>query len=160
VTVLQFVEDRSDRQAAGAARARIDRKYALGRGLTDPGFDPSVPSEFRTRLLAGAAEQRLPDALRGCCRDRGRLKARGRQRTDSTRVLARVRAVNRLECGGGTLRYALHTPATVAPERPRAHSPAEWLGRYSRRFDDARLPTGPEQRQARARRVGADGHAL
>jgi transposase len=160
VTVLQFVENLSDRQAADAARARIDWKYALGLELTDPGFDPSVLSEFRTRLLAGAAEQRLLDALLDCCRDRSWLRARGRQRTDSTPVLARVRAVNRLECVGETLRHALNSLATVAPEWLRAHSAAEWLGRYSRRFDDSRLPTSPEQRQARARQIGVDGHAL
>ena len=39
VTVLQFRENLSDRQAAEAVRARIDWKYLLGRELTDPGFD-------------------------------------------------------------------------------------------------------------------------
>jgi transposase len=40
-------------------RARIDWKYLLGLELTDPGFDFSVLSEFRDRLLAGSAEERL-----------------------------------------------------------------------------------------------------
>jgi hypothetical protein len=51
VTVLQFVENLSDRRAADAVRARIDWKYALGLEQTDPGFDSSVLSEFRTRLV-------------------------------------------------------------------------------------------------------------
>jgi transposase len=38
VTVFQFLEHLSDRQAADAVRARIDWKYALGLELTDPGF--------------------------------------------------------------------------------------------------------------------------
>jgi transposase len=88
------------------------------------------------------------------------LKARGCQRTDSTHVLARVRAVNRLECAGETLRAALNSLAVVAPDWLRAHSPQDWLGHYARRFDDARLPTSQEQRHAYARQVGADGHAL
>jgi transposase len=75
VTVFQFVENLSDRQAADAVRARIDWKYALGLELTDPGFDFSVLSEFRTRLVSGAAEQRLLDAVLDCCRRRGWLKA-------------------------------------------------------------------------------------
>jgi transposase len=59
VTLLQFRENLADRQAAEAVRARIDWKYLLGLELTDPGFDFSVLSEFRDRLLAGSAEERL-----------------------------------------------------------------------------------------------------
>jgi transposase len=160
VTVLQFVANLSDRQAADAVRARIDWKYALGLELTDPGFDSTVLSEFRTRLLTGSAEQRLLEAVLDCCRARGWLKARGRQRTDSTHVLARIRAVNRLECAGETLRAALNTLAVVAPEWLRAHSQAAWVERYGRRLDDARLPTGQEERLAYARQVGEDGGAV
>src|SRR5436309_12702215 len=47
VTVMQFAEGLSDRQAAEAVRARIDWKYALGLALTDTGFDFSVLCEFR-----------------------------------------------------------------------------------------------------------------
>jgi transposase len=42
VTVLQFAESLSDREAAEAVRARIDWKYLLGLELTDPGFDYSI----------------------------------------------------------------------------------------------------------------------
>src|SRR5512135_3713248 len=88
VTVLQFVENLSDRQAAEAARGRIDWKYALGLELTDPGFDFSVLSEFcwrcpagRTRLLEGGLEEQLLAALVERCRARGLVRARGRCRT-------------------------------------------------------------------------------
>ena len=116
VLVMQYVEDLSDRQAADAVRSRIDWKYALSLELTDPGFDSTVLSEFRTRLVTGAAEQRILDAILTKCREHAWLTARGRQRTDSTHVLAHVRAVNRLECVGETLRHALNRLATVAPE--------------------------------------------
>jgi transposase len=59
VTLMPFRENLADRQAAEAVRARIDWKYLLGLELTDPGFDFSVLSEFRDRLLAGSAEERL-----------------------------------------------------------------------------------------------------
>src|SRR6266516_3871659 len=72
---------------ADAVRGRIDWKYALGLELTDPGFDASVLSEFRARLVSGSAEQLLLETLLARCRERGWLKARGRQRTDSTHVL-------------------------------------------------------------------------
>ena len=63
VCVLQYLEDLSDRQAAEAVRARIDWKYLLGLDLTDPGFDFSVLTEFRARLLAHEAGQRLFERL-------------------------------------------------------------------------------------------------
>src|SRR5262245_50824229 len=88
VSVLQYVEGLSDRQAAEAIRARIDWKYALALELTDPGFDATVLSEFRSRLVAGQAEQLLLDLLLARLGDLGLLQARGRQRTDSTQVEA------------------------------------------------------------------------
>src|SRR5947207_5394243 len=88
ITVMQFIEELPDRQAADAVRGRIDWKYALGLDLADPGFDASVLSEFRERLLAGQAEMVLLEVLLACCKQRGWLKAGGKQRTDSTHVLA------------------------------------------------------------------------
>ena len=83
VTVMQFTEGLADRQAAEAVRARIDRKYALGLELTVPGFDFSVLSEFRARLVEGSSEHLLLESLLEACKERGYLKARGRQRTSS-----------------------------------------------------------------------------
>ena len=93
-TILQFVEGLSDRRAADAVRGRIDWKYALGLELTDPGFDHTVLSEFRTRLVRGQAEQVLLDTLLERLRGRGFLNSRGRQRTDSTHILAAIRVLN------------------------------------------------------------------
>src|ERR671927_1793785 len=135
VTLMQFRESLSDRQAAEAVRARIDWKYLLGLELTDPGFDHSVLCEFRSRLLAGGAEERLLRKLLEACRARGLLKARGRQRTDSTRVLASIRALNRLELVGETLRAALNELATVAPDWLRRVAPQDWYGRYAHRVE-------------------------
>jgi transposase len=45
ITVMQFIEELPDRQAADAVRGRIDGKYALGLELTDPGFDATVLCE-------------------------------------------------------------------------------------------------------------------
>src|SRR5262249_16276870 len=115
VTVLQFVENLSDRRAADAVRGRIDWKYALGLELTDAGFHHTVLSEFRARLVMGGAALRLLETLLGRLRARQLLKTRGRQRTDSTHVLAAVRVLNRLEQVGETLRAALNSLAVVAP---------------------------------------------
>lgn len=59
VTILQFHEHLSDRQAAEAVRARIDWKDVLSLELTDEGLDFSVLSEFRARLIKGDATDLL-----------------------------------------------------------------------------------------------------
>src|SRR5215213_9089651 len=159
VTLLQFRENLPDRQAAEAVRARIDWKYLLGLELTDPGFDHSVLCEFRSRLLTGSAEERLLGKLLEACQARGLLKARGRQRSDTTHVLASVRLLNRLELVGETLRAALNELATVAPDWLRA-APRAWYERYALRVEDGRLPRTAAGREAYARTVGEDGFAL
>ncbi len=158
--VLQFVEALSDREAADAVRGRIDWKYALGLALTDPGFDHTVLSEFRTRLVEGGAELLLLDTLLQHLQEQGLVKARGRQRTDSTHVLAAVRVLNRLERVGETLRAALNELATVAPEWLQALAPAVWYERYGRRVENYRLPKTEAARLELAATIGADGQRL
>lgn len=160
VVVLQFGEGLSDRQAADAVRGRIDWKYALGLELTDAGFDFSVLSEFRSRLIAGHAEERLLDTLLNAFRERGLLKAGGRQRTDSTHVLANLRDLNRLECVGETLRAALNELAHLAPEWVKQLVQAEWYVRYGRRFDSMHQPDTRAKRDQLMQQIGADGVEL
>ncbi len=160
VTVLQFAEGLTDRQAAEAVRARIDWKYLLGLPLEDRGFDFSVLCEFRRRLIDGAAEQQLLERLLARCQERELLKARGRQRTDSTRVLAAVRDLNRLECVGETLRHTLNVLAVAAPEWLRQQAPAAWFDRYGVRIEEGRLPPGQAERGAALATIGADGVTL
>ncbi len=160
VTVMQFAEGLADTQAADAVRSRIDWKYALALPLTDPGFDASVLSEFRTRLIKGAAELLLFETMLTLFREQGLLKARGRQRTDSTHVLAAIHVLNRLECIGESLRHALNTLASVAPDWLRSWVPGSWFDRYGRRFENYRLPVGKPERYALAAEIGADGVQL
>jgi transposase len=159
-TVLQYVEGLSDRQAADAVRGRIDWKYALRLPLADPGFDHTVLSEFRSRLIEGRAEQQLLDTLLDRLRDLGLVKPRGRQRTDSTHVLAAVRGLNRLERVGETLRAALNEVAVMAPAWLQALAPAEWYERYARRVENYALPKTDAARQELAAAIGADGCTL
>ena len=160
VTVMQFLENLSDRQAADAVRARIDWKYALGLELTDPGFDFSALSEFRTRLVAGGADQLLLEKMLEHFNAKGLIKARGKQRTDSTHVLAAIRVMNRLELVAETLRAALNDLAEIAPDWLGALAPAEWYGRYGRRVEESRLPRSEAARTEFAETVGRDGFAL
>jgi transposase len=160
VTVFQFMEHLTDRQAADAVRSRLDWKYALSLELTDPGFDHTVLAEFRSRLVAGHAEQRLLDLLLERCQEKRWLKARGRQRTDSTHVLAKIRALNRVLCVAQTMVYVLNVLSEVAPDWVRAYVPAEWVERYGERLSHERLPKEEEERKCYANQVGADGWAL
>jgi len=157
---MQFRENLADRQAAEAVRARIDWKYLLSLELTDPGFDFSVLSEFRDRLLAGSAEALLLDKLLERCRTMGLIKARGQQRTDTTHVFAAIRVMNRLELVAETLRATLNALATVAPAWLQAVAPLAWYERYGKRIEDTRLPQGQASRDAYAQMVGEDGFAL
>jgi len=160
VTIMQYAEGLTDRQAADAVRTRIDWKYTLSLELTDSGFDFSVLSEFRGRLLANGAERRLFDLLLERCRKRGWIKARGKQRTDSTHVLAAIRTLRRLECVGETMRHALNVLAEVAPDWLLEQMDAEWAERYQKRFSDFRLPKDATERVALAETIGADGRRL
>jgi transposase len=160
VMVMQYAEGLTDRQAADAVRTRIDWKYALSLEITDAGFDFSVLSEFRSRLLTKQAERRLFDVLLSCFRERGWVKERGKQRTDSTHVLAAIRAVNRLECVGETVRHALNILAEVAPDWLVEHMQPEWAKRYQSRFSDFRLPKDEKARRELAEQIGADGRDL
>lgn len=160
VTTVQFIEGLSDRQAAEAVRSRIDLKYLLGLELTDPGFDGSVLSEFRTRLVVGNADHLLLDKMLEHFKVKGLVKARGRQRTDGTHVLGAVRALNLLEFAGETLRASLNDLATVAPDWLGQVAPAEWFERYSRRVEEYRLPKGQAARNTYATTVGEDGFRL
>src|SRR5260370_33929743 len=150
ITVVQFMEGLPDRQAADAVRGRIDLKYALGLELTDPGFDFTILSDFRKRLVDGDAAQVLLDAMLGVFKERGWLKERQRQRTDSTHVLAKVRAINRLMCVGEAMRFALNSLAIVAGERLVAHSHPERVDRSGHQTEEPRPPPTQRDREAGA----------
>ncbi len=156
-TVFQFAEGLSDRQAADAVRGRIDWKDALCLEPEDPGFDASVLSEFRDRLIANGAEAVLFETLLTALKAEGLVKPRSRQRTDSTHVLAAIQVLNRLELVGEALRHALNTLAAVAPDWLRSWVPADWFARYGRRFEEDRPPDALAARTALAEQIGADG---
>ncbi len=160
VLCLQFIEDLSDQQAADAVRDRISWKYLLGLPLDDPGFDASVLSEFRARLLKDDATTLLLDAVLELCRDAGLLKGRSKQRTDSTYVLASIRDLSRLENVAETLRHALNQLALHAPDWLRAHAEAAWVERYGMRITEYRLPEAEGERQALVQVIGQDGYRL
>jgi transposase len=160
ITIFQFMEGLTDRQAADAVRRAIDWKYALGLELTDAGFHFSVLSEFRDRLLTADSQLVPLERLLEICRARGLVKAGGKQRTDATHVLAAIRTLNRLECLGETLAHTLQQLLWDAPAWATATIPAEWWERYAARFDAFRLPSTAPKQAALAEAIGRDGQQL
>lgn len=160
VTIMQFAENLTDRQAALAVRGRIDWKYALGLQLTDCGFDYSVLSEFRTRLIEGESEHLLFEKMLARFCEHGLLRAKGKQRTDSTHVLAAIRTLTRLELVTETLIHTLNILSTVAPDWLKSWVPSDWFTKYERQLDEYRLPQEKGARQIFAEEIGVDGHHL
>ena len=109
-----MAENLTDRQAA--VRDKISWKYALGLDLDDEGFDASVLSEFRTRVVEHGLEQRVLDLLLEALAAEGLVGAGGKQRTDSTHVISAVRDPNRLELAGESVRACVEAVAAAAPD--------------------------------------------
>ncbi|WP_267145298.1 IS1182 family transposase [Plantactinospora alkalitolerans] len=160
VSVLQYAEDLTDRQAARAVSCRIDWKYALGMELTEPGFDHSVLSEFRDRLAEGDRADRLLAVMVDRLAEAGLVRARGRQRTDSTHVLAAVRRLSRVELVAETMRAALEALAKLDEVWLAGVMAPDWAERYGRAARHERQPTGAAAVRQYVEQVGADGIAL
>lgn len=160
ITVMQFTEGLSDRQAAEAVRSRIDWKYALSLELEDSGFDFSILSEFRQRLLRKGKEIKLLDKMLECFQAKKLLKSGGKQRTDSTHILAKVRHLSRMESVVETLRAALNELAEFFPEWLQKQITPRWFELYSRRIEEYRLPKGENARREYIDEVGNHGSDL
>jgi transposase len=161
VTVLQRAEDLTDRQAAEAVRTRIDWQYLLGLPLDDPGFDPSILSEFRGKVAEAGLERVALDALLAKLAAGGLIKAGGKQRTDSTHVVAAVAALNRLELAGESVRAAVEALAAAHPDwLAQRICVADWTRRYGTPMTSWRPPRSEARRQELAIAYARDGYAL
>jgi transposase len=160
VTVMQYIEGLTDRQSADAVRRCMDWKYALSLELTDAGFDFTLLHDFRQRLLLHDGAQRLLDTLLDTCKARGWIKTRGKQRTDSTYVVAAIRRLYYLECVQEAMRYALNQLSEAAPQWVQGWVPLDWYERYGPRAELFRLPKETSKRNALALVIGADGYEL
>ena len=160
VTLLQFREDLSDEEAAHAVRSRLDWKYLLALPADDAGFDASVLTEFRARLLPNDGAMRLLDRMLEHARSHGLLRTRGMQRTDSTHIVAAVRRLNRLQLVQETMRHGLDALALVAPSWLQRQVDRSWADRYGNPFTRGRLPKSESARQLLAEAIGQDGFRL
>jgi transposase len=161
VTALQYAEGLTDRQAADMVRRAIDWKYCLGLELGDPGFDFTVLSKFRARVVEHGLEERALDLLLEALKEKGLVKAGGKQRTDSTHVISAVRDLNRLELAGESVRSCVEALAVAAPSwLTDVIDVPGWNHRYGARVDTWRLPTSETKRKEMAVVYGTDALAL
>jgi transposase len=160
VLVLQGLEQLTERQAAEAVRGRLDWKYALSLPVDDPGFDHTVLSDFRMRLVEQKAVKLVLEPILTLCRAKGWLAPGGQYRTDSTHVLSAVRRLNSLESVGETLRAVLNAASEVEPDWVRQTVPDSWFDRYVHRFELARFPRGQAALEQLRQQVGEDAWVL
>jgi transposase len=152
VTVLQRAEKLTDRMAAEQVRTRLDWKYLPGLVLDDPGFDHTVPAEFRAKAAAAELEAVPLDALLERLSADGLVRAGGKQRTDSTHVIAAVAALNRLELAGESVRAAVESLTSAHPGwTAGVLHVSEWARRYGTPVTDWRPGVGEEAGRARDR---------
>ena len=116
--------------------------------MQDAGFHYSVLSEFRGRLIAGGQEEILLQTMLDRFKEKKLLKQRGKQRTDSTHILAAVRCLNQLELVHETLRQALNDLAVQAPAWLKRQVNTDWFDHYSQRTGNYLLPKKEGERQA------------
>ena len=160
ILIMQFLENLSDRQTADAVRGRIDWKYALSLELEDDGFNFSVLSEFRDRLIEGGSSHQILSKMLAKFGDLGLLKSRGKARTDSTHVLAIVKELTKLEHLEETLKSALNTLAKVAPTWLERMVTIDWYERYGQKNEYSRKTRTVEEKEAIAIQLGTDGFFL
>ena len=161
VTVLQRAENLTDRPAAEAVRLRIDWQYLLGLGQDDPGFDHTVLPEFRAKVADAGLEQTALDALLERLAADGLIKAGGKQRTDSTHVVAAVAALNRLELAGESVRAVLEALAAAHPDWLAARiCVPDWTRRYGTPMTSWRPPASKARQDELAVTYARDGYAL
>ncbi len=158
VSVFQFMEKLADRQAANALRMRLDWKYALHLPLEYEGFDFSVLSEFRDRLIQGQAENRVFEKLVEEIRKLGLIKEHGKQRSDSIAMLTKVRRLCRVETVVETLRLAIVALVDMDREWSEEIIPPSWEEKYGERF--VRQRYSEKEWKEYEEHIGEDGHWL
>jgi len=161
VTALQYAGDLGDREAAEAVRTRLDWKYLLGLPLDDPGFDPSVLPEFRSKIAGAGLGQVALDALLGKLKADGLIRAGGKQRTDSTHVAAAVAQLNRLELVMESVRACIEALAAAHPDWVAQRiCVSDWNRRYGAPATAWKPPSSQRKRDELAIACAKDGYAL
>ena len=158
VTIMQFAENLTDRQAADAVRSRIDWKYALGLNLEDSGFDFSVLCKFRKRLI----HTRQPTVCLIFCSRFCPARLRPYSWSPANRFDAHPGSdplVKPIRISQRSRAQVLETLAKAAPPFLQGRVPSVWVERYGQPLNEQRLPTDDREQTLLLRRLGVmDAH--
>src|SRR4051794_20906560 len=154
VLLFQFLERVPDRQAVEMVKYHLGWKLALNLKLGDPGFHSTTLVYFRQRLLEHAKSDLAFRAVLEALQAEGFLPKRGKQRLDSTHVLAAVADLSALECVRETLRLALEELGQALPEKARPDCwPLLWERYVENKLD---YRSSPEVLQGKRVQAGED----
>lgn len=155
--VSKQVRDEANKQMM---QAHPNAYFKLSSDGTNDGFNFSVLSEFRARLIEGSKEKQILDKMLSRFGELGLLKSRGKARTDSTHILAAVKELTRLEHLEETRKYALNTLAAFAPTWLEKVLTPEFYERYGQKVEHSKKTRTAAEKEAKAIAIGTDGFYL
>jgi transposase len=148
VTLLQYVEDLSDAQAAEATRTRIDWKYALHLPLAYAGLQPDRLATFRDRLRDDPSGQEVCAQFMGRLCETGLPVPAGVATAGFGAVLERVECRECLDRACDAMCQAVEALATEEPEWLRDHALPQWFVRYGHPGMPVHFPEDQSGREA------------
>lgn len=158
--IVQFNEGLSDGEVMEAVAVRLDLKYLLRLPMEHEGYDASILSEFRDRLIQGNLEEIVLNRMLEFAQANGFLKTRA-QRTDSTEVVSAARRLARVELVLETMTHTLDVLTEVCPRLVIATAKKfEQLQAYQHSSFQLRISKSDEARKKLAESIGRDGLSL
>ncbi len=151
--LLQYHDDCSDAEAEQRMRFDLRWKHALGMGLEDEGFDATVLSRFRRKLLDHGLERALFERLVNAAREAGLLAKGAAQLIDSSHILGAAGARDTYALIRGGIRKLLRSLGYTPARR-------DELGHRLRWYMDPEKPeidwSDPEERGAHLKEIVQD----
>lgn len=157
-TVLQYLEDLTDRQMANATRTRVDLKYALHLPLIFPGIDPTVLCRFRQRLVLNQAGREAFQQVVNHVEDF--LVGRKKNLADSSLIITTICTISRYEIVMEVISNAVEALAADHPEWLRTIALPHWYKRYYYGQNTLRTSRITKNVESMFHSVGEDGQHL
>jgi transposase len=160
ITLFQYDEKLSDRQAEEASRLRIDWKYALHLPMHHQGFSHAQLCVYRQQTLQDPVQQADLELLRERFTEWGFYKDGPGPLITALDVLVQVCSLSRLEEVLNSMRRALEALSIHHTEWLRDIILPPWYIRYHLFKTPPDFPINIDQREALVQTIGADIHYL
>jgi transposase len=158
VSILQYTEGVSDREAVELLGYHAGWAFALNRTLGQETFHPTVLVNFRQRLIEHQQSALAFSAVLDGLVAEGLVDPRSKQRLDSTQMMGLLSRMSRLECVRETLRLTLQELESTSAQFGR---PAFWNELWER-YVQSKLDyrTQASQLKLKMEQAGADAVRL